>query len=216
MAEEHPPPGYGYFAFFLLTCRSGDSLAPHHSAVLRTYSGLRLDLPHGFSGSVYWILRGAGDGHHSRAHGAFMRLNGPQQTRPQGRAVRLIGHLNFVVGHKHHQIQPQGDSSFCASLRRLCTCLSACLRSGTAQTQAAVQSHSCVSGLSSYLSGLWPQVPGCSHFTAFTPRNHVSPRIGVGRVSIYSAQDLPCCDCSTEGDDVEHCPLLAQALLPFP
>lgn len=77
----------------------------------------------GFSGSVDWILNGAGDGHHSRAHGAFMRPNGPQQTRPQGRAVRLIGHLNFVVGHKHHQIQPQGDSSFCVSLQRLCTCL---------------------------------------------------------------------------------------------
>lgn len=168
----------------------------------------------GFSGSVYWILSGAGDGHHSRVHGAFMRPNGPQQTHPQGRAVRLIGHLNFVVGQKHHQIQPQGDSSFCVSLRRLCTCLSACLRSGTAQTQAAVQSHSCMFGLSSYLPGLWHQMPGCSHFPAFTPRNHVSPRVGVERVSIYSAQDLPCCDCSTEGDDVSIAHFLPRHFCP--
>lgn len=84
--------------------------------------------------TLYWILSGAGDGHHSRAHGPFVRTN-----VPQGRAVGLIGHLNFVVGHKHHQIQPQRDNSFCVSLRRLCACLSACLRSGTAQTLAAVQ-----------------------------------------------------------------------------
>lgn len=53
-----------------------------------------------------------------------------------------------------------------------------------------------------------------THFPAFTPRNHVSPRVGVERVSIYSAQDLPCCDCSTEGDDVSIAHFLPRHFCP--
>lgn len=67
------------------------------------------------------------------------------------------------------------------------------------------------------LLSAWPVAPSAWMLT-FRSFHSQEPCFcqGWGWEGIYSAQDLPCYDCSTEGDDVEHCPLLAQALLPFP
>lgn len=131
----------------------------------------------GFSGRVYWILTEAGDEHHSRAHGAFMRTNGPQQTREGCRAHWAPEFCGW----------PQTPSDPTPARRLFLCVLAKALYFSVSLPQKwhCPNTGSCpVAQLYFWpeLLSAWPVAPMAwiLTFAAFTLRNHVSQGWGLG------------------------------------